>query len=199
MSAATYGAQDVNTGDAPIQGVGVDEREGTRVGMKHELCLCVDAGTGIQKDVGDSVVQTDKAICCRMVVIQIFGDTDLHTRNTIQIQDFYSSANITSFMKKNIGDANPQLKKFKVLVDRTFTTSELSASSADRHIRMKFNQGTATLDNTTNNSVANKGSRIIWGMFFEEVSNGSATTASRYEAFPKYYGSYKLSWWDVKG
>lgn len=198
MASQSYGTQNTTANAAPIQGIGDSQREGNRIGLKHELCLCVDSGDGIQLT-GSTVLKEDKAICCRMLVIQIFGDTDSHGANTLNLGHFFASSNITSFMKKNIGDANPQLKKFKVLVDRTFTSSELSAAAADRHVRLKFNQGTCTLNNTDTTSFINKGSRIIWGMFFEDVQVGGASNTSKYTAFPKYYGSYKITWWDVKG
>lgn len=188
--------------NAPAEGVAANTRNGLRIGMNVRWKICIDAGTGRFFNSSDQLVGDVKAICCRFLVIQVFGDTDSFPREGIHLHDFFASNNITSYMRSNIGDVQPQLKRFKVLIDKTFTTSELSAGTADRHMRLQFNQGTVTLSNGSNTAIPVKGSRIIYGLFMENIIPATATFSDvnghvRSEICPSYYGDLKWQWWDV--
>lgn len=181
---------------APIQGSGPNNREGYRVRVtQNQLRLCIDAGDGLE---ADPSTDPHLAICCRVIAIQIFGDTDLHALNSLTVGHFFNSDNITSFMNSNIGDLHPQLKKFKVLVDRTFTSSELDSKSADQHLQMDFPLGDVEFNSSSNASFADKGSRVIFGLFHENVTLHNSTT-EREKRAPHYYGTYKIKFKDIPG
>lgn len=185
----------------PANGDAAHEIEGDQLYIDQmQLRLCIDAGSG--EYTGDPPV-SHPAVCCRMLVIQLFGDEGYYQAGGIPLGAFFQDPNITSFMKADIKADNPSLAKFKVLVDKTFTTSEISAHTADRHVTWNYPlKGTVVTPtqigpNPGDRNFAVTGpSRIIWGLFYEGVFGSSVFSASypMQEIVPSYYGNLKIKW-----
>lgn len=200
VSQTSYSTKTLTTSSAPSVGSSASQREGIRIGpLTHRMRLCINSGSGVQLAADEkTVLREDKALCCRMLVIQVFGDSDDIAAGTCRLDGFFHDNNITSYMKGNIGELSPQLKRFKILVDKTFTTSDLDAHTADRHVNFTFNQGACEFGSDGNNTgFVEKGSRILWGLFHEDVNAVGANNLE--EAMPSFYGDYKISWRDIKG
>lgn len=175
--------------------------------------------------------------CCRLLVIKLRNQETIDTSTGAAsfppalgytLGDFFtanlsesnssSTLNITAFMDKNLVKKNPALEGFKVLVDRTFTTHALQASTSDIHIDLDFPLGVlgdeypmtpvnAVTHTTWDPSYYHLGSgRIIWGLFYEigdELATASAPASiadvnALIDTVPSFYGDYKFKFHSVE-
>ncbi len=190
--------------------------------IENRLRLCLDAGTGA------------KAVCMRVLVIKLpdcmirnptTGVPQFVALNGFKLKDFFGKempaeanapffGNITSFMRKTITQETEFLHGYKVLVDKTFTSSELSGAMDDRHFDFNFPHGEileeemdyiAATGNADIASLATTGThlgngRIIWGIYYEypsvqipfPVATLQSEHASNIAIWPHFFGDYKF-------
>lgn len=162
------------TNGSPIQGTGAGERVGDRIYVKqNQMRVCIEKGS-----------TQAEAICCRLIVLQVTESTN-HGAGTFTWGDFLQGDNITAFYKRDC------TWKYKVLVDKTFTTGVNDDNMTDRRLTMNFPMGTASFKGglTAGSLCIGPGDRVIYG-FFCEPTGGDVTT------YPQYHGSYKFTFSD---
>lgn len=201
--------------EPPEEYTDVDIPSGVINVVENRLRICVSAAP--------------ETFCCRLLVIQLKNQVEMteeghpfyHTLREYTLGHFFSanpteakdsgSLNITAFMDKNLSMKSPQLKGYKVLVDKTFTTDRNETHTSDIHFDFNFPLGVlgdecpmtlkdATTHSTYDQQYAHKGNgRIIWGLFYElgDELNSATTTSMQdiqnaIELIPHFYGDYKF-------
>ncbi len=188
---------------------------------ENRVRICLDAGT------------SEKAVCMRLLVIQLpdcmtrnsdTGAPEFAAQGSWRVDDFFGydmdaaasfeQVNITSFMRKTLVQEQPRLQGFKVLCDKTFTSSELSGHTDDRHFDFNYPHGDIMEDElvyggatghldvsslaTTQTFLGN--GRIIWGIFYEfpsvtainDPSGTMALSQVNIQQWPHFFGDYKF-------